>query len=145
MEFQNTVHFQITDKIEEQDRAEIYAGLLEYNLEKLEDKNPRELGIFLENAQGKKAAGLIGETHGNWLMIKFLWVDKLLRGQNIGSRLLNQAEDTARERGCKFVFLDTFSFQAPDFYKKHGYEEVFHLENYPLTGKRHYFTKNLFS
>lgn len=143
MESQNTVHFRITDKIEEHDRAEIYAGLLEYNIERLEDKNPREVGIFLEDAQGKKTAGLIGETHGNWLMIKFLWVDALLRGQNIGRRLLNQAEDTARERGCKYVFLDTFSFQAPDFYKKLGYEEVFLLENYPLTGKRHYFTKNL--
>ncbi|WP_125140348.1 GNAT family N-acetyltransferase [Clostridium transplantifaecale] len=143
MEYQNTVHFRITDKIEEHDRAEIYAGLLEYNMERLEDKNPREVGIFLEDAEGKKTAGLIGETHGNWLMIKFLWVDTLLRGQNIGRRLLNQAEDTARERGCKYVFLDTFSFQAPDFYKKLGYEEVFLLENYPLTGKRHYFTKNL--
>lgn len=143
MESQNTVHFRITDKIEEHDRAEIYAGLLEYNIERLEDKNPREVGIFLEDAEGKKTAGLIGETHGNWLMIKFLWVDALLRGQNIGRRLLNQAEDTARERGCKYVFLDTFSFQAPDFYKKLGYEEVFLLENYPLTGKRHYFTKNL--
>lgn len=143
MEFQNTEHFRIIDKIEEQDRADIYAGLLEYNLERLEDKNPRELGIFLEDSEGKKTAGLIGETHGNWLMIKFLWVDTLLRGQNIGSRLLNQAEDTAKERGCKFVFLDTFSFQAPDFYKKLGYKEIFILENYPLTGKRHYFTKNL--
>ena len=143
MEFQNDDYFRITDKIEEQDRAEIYAGLLEYNLARIEDKKPRELGVFLEDAQGKKIAGLIGETHGNWLMIKFLWVDAILRGQNIGSRLLRKAEDTARERGCKFVCLDTFSFQAPDFYKMLGYGEVFLLEHYPLTGKRHYFTKNL--
>ena len=50
---------------------------------------------------------------------------------------------TARQRGGKYVFLDTFSFQAPEFYKKHGYKEVFTLENYPVTGKRHYYTKEL--
>lgn len=56
---------------------------------------------------------------------------------------MKQAEATAKERGCKYSFLDTFSFQAPLFYKKHGYKEVFTLENYPITGKRYYFTKNL--
>lgn len=135
--------FRITDTIEEKDRAEIYAGLLEYNFARIEDKNPKELGIYLENIQGKKIAGLIGETHGNWLMVKFLWVDSSMRKQHIGSRILRQAETTAIERGCKFVFLDTFSFQAPEFYRKHGYKEVFSLEEYPLTGKRFYFTKEL--
>lgn len=61
----------------------------------------------------------------------------------IGSQILMQAEKTAKERGCQYAFLDTFSFQAPQFYKKHGYEQVFALEEYPLTGKRYYFTKKL--
>ena len=52
-----------------------------------------------------------------------------------------KAEEEARGRACKYVFLDTFSFQAPEFYKKHGYKEKFVLEEYPLEGKRHYFTK----
>ncbi|MDU3240491.1 MAG: hypothetical protein E7B11_07970 [Clostridiales bacterium] len=34
--------------------------------------------------------------------------------------MLQQAEQKAKARGCKFAFLDTFSFLAPDFYKKHG-------------------------
>jgi len=54
-----------------------------------------------------------------------------------------QAEQTARERGCRYCFLDTFSFQAPAFYQKQGYNEAFTLNDYPLTGKRHYFTKIL--
>ena len=76
-------------------------------------------------------------------MIKFLWVSESLRGRNIGSEILLQAEQTAKERGCRFAFLDTFGFQAPLFYQKHGYQEAFVLEEYPLTGKRYYFTKNL--
>ncbi|SHJ82563.1 Acetyltransferase (GNAT) family protein [Clostridium cavendishii DSM 21758] len=134
---------EITDEIKEQDKNIIFQGILEYNLARIEDKNPKDLGVYLQDETGKKVAGLIGDTHGNWLFIKFLWVSEELRGHNIGSNILNQAEKVAKERGCKYSFLDTFSFQAPEFYKKHGYEEVFKLENYPVTGKRYYFTKPL--
>lgn len=133
----------ITDEIKKQDEEIIYQGLLEYNLAKIEDKHPKDLGVYLQDEVGKKVAGLIGNTYGNWLFIKYLWVSEDLRGHSIGSNILNQAEQTAIERGCKYSFLDTFSFQAPEFYKKHGYKEVFKLENYPVTGKRYYFTKTL--
>lgn len=118
------MEFQITDKIEENDKAEILAGLIKYDLARIEDKNPKELGIYLRDKQGKILAGIIGETHGKWLMIE-------LRGQCVGSQILEKAESTAKERGCRFVFLDTFSFQASGFYKKHGYQEAFILNEYP--------------
>lgn len=137
------LEFEITDAINEQDQKSIYEGLLKYNLERLEDQSPKDLGVYMRDEAGNIVAGLTGTTHGNWLMIKFLWVSESLRGKNIGSEILKQAEATAKTRGCKFVFLDTFSFQAPLFYQKHGYQEVFALEDYPLTGKRHYFTKRL--
>ena len=133
----------ITDNIEKSERAALRKGLLEYNLARLEDKCPKDLGIFLKDDDGTIVAGLTGDTHGNWLSVEYLWVSEALRGQHVGSQILEQAEKTAAERGCKYVFLDTFSFQAPLFYKKHGYQEVFALEQYPLTGKRHYFTKEL--
>jgi len=135
------MNFEITDTIKEQDRETIYQGLLEYNVARIEDKNPKDLGIYFQDETGKKLAGLIGDTHGKWLTIKYLWVSEELREKNIGSQILKQAEETAKHRGCKYAFLDTFSFQAPMFYKKHGYQEVFALEEYPVTGKRYYFTK----
>lgn len=137
------MNFEITDKIKEQDEKIIYQGLLEYNLSRIEDKNPKDLGIYLQDETGEKVGGLIGNTHGNWLFVKYLWVREDQRGQNIGSALLKQAEVTAMERGCGYAFLDTFSFQAPAFYEKHGYKNVFTLEEYPVTGKRYYLTKNL--
>jgi len=137
------MNFEITDIIKEQDRETIFQGLLEYNLARIEDKNPKDLGIYFQDEIGKKLAGLIGDTHGNWLTVKYLWVSEELRRKTIGRQILKQAEETAKERGCKYVFLDTFSFQAPVFYKKYGYKEVFVLEEYPVTGKRYYFTKTL--
>jgi ribosomal protein S18 acetylase RimI-like enzyme len=135
--------FNITDKIKKQDEETIFRGLLEYNLARIEDKNPKDLGVYMEDEKGEILAGLIGNTHGNWMTVKFLWVSEKLRGQNIGSQILKKAEETAKERGCKYAFLDTFSFQAPEFYKKYGYKEKFVLEEYPVEGKRYYFTKNL--
>ncbi|WP_160687787.1 GNAT family N-acetyltransferase [Clostridium sp. C2-6-12] len=133
----------ITDKIKKQDEETIFRGLLEYNLAKIEDKNPKDLGVYMQDENGDMIAGLIGNTHGNWMTVKYLWVSEKLRGQNIGSQILKMAEDTAKKRGCKYAFLDTFSFQAPEFYKKYGYKEQFVLEEYPVEGKRYYFTKKL--
>lgn len=135
--------FKITDSVRPEDREEIFGGLLEYNLARIEDPRPRDLGIYLEDPAGRKQAGLIGETHGSWLTVRYLWVSEALRGRGVGSALLEQAEKSARARGCRWVFLDTFGFQAPAFYEKHGYRQVFTLEHYPLTGTRHYFTKAL--
>ncbi|MEA4911832.1 MAG: GNAT family N-acetyltransferase [Oscillospiraceae bacterium] len=133
----------ITDTIREQDKAAVIEGLSEYNLARIEDKSPENLGVYADDGDGRVAAGLIGHTHVKWLMIQLLWVAEEYRGRRLGNSILRQAEQTARERGCKYAFVDTFSFQAPAFYEKLGYAEVFTLEEFPVTGKRHYFTKTL--
>ncbi len=133
--------FRVTSDGNEQDIQEIHAMLKEFNLSHREKSEDVPLGIFLEDENKKKLAGLTGETFGNWLCIRYLFVDECLRGQGIGRKIIEAAECEARKRGCKYAFVDTFSFQAPGFYKKLGYKEVFTLEEYPYTGKRHYYTK----
>ncbi|MDD5936393.1 MAG: GNAT family N-acetyltransferase [Clostridiales bacterium] len=135
--------FRIVDQIDEKDEREIFEALKAYNLSLIEDTNFKDLGIYLEDENGKKIAGMIAETHGNWLSVHYLWVDESMRGKRIGEKILHIAEEEAKRRGCKYAFLDTFSFQAPGFYTKYGYKEVFVLEEYPLTGKRYYYTKTL--
>ena len=73
---------EITDEIKKQDEDIIFQGLLEYNLARIEDKKPKDLGVYLQDETGKKIAGLIGNTHSNWLFIKFLWVSEELRGHS---------------------------------------------------------------
>ena len=137
------LNFRITDDADARDIGEIYELLKAYNLRHREASANVPLGIYLEDAQNKKLAGLTGETFGNWLCIQFLFVRESCRGKGIGRKLLEAAEAEARQRGCKYAFVNTFSFQAPAFYKKHGYQEVFTLEEYPYTGKRHDYTKQL--
>lgn len=133
----------ITSDGSQQDINEIHEMLKSYNLSNREKSEDVPIGIFYEDEHGKKIAGLTGETFGNWLCIKYLFVSESLRGQGIGSRIVTAAEKEARRRGCKYAFVDTFSFQAPGFYKKLGYEEVFVLRDYPYTGARYYYTKTL--
>ncbi len=137
------MRIRIKDDGNEQDINEIFEMLKTYNLSKREESENIPLGLFYEDTDGKKLAGLTGETFGNWLCIHYLFVEEQLRKEGLGSKLLLAAEKEAKHRGCKYAFVDTFSFQAPEFYKKHGYNEVFSLNEYPYTGRRHYYTKNL--
>lgn len=137
------MNIKITNDGSETDIEEIYRELKQYNLSKREPSNNVPLGIFIEDNDGKKTAGLIGETFGNWLCIKYLWVNEKLRGNGIGKKLIDAAEAEAKNRGCKYSFVDTFDFQAPDFYRKLGYNDVLALKEYPYTGARYYFTKEL--
>ena len=72
-----------------------------------------------------------------------MFLTEELRGQGIGSKLLEQAENEAKKRNCQFAFVNTYQFQAPDFYKRHGYKEVFRLQDYPYIGQRYYYQKDL--
>lgn len=55
------MELRITDIIQEQEREEIFQGLLTYNLARIEDKCPKDLGIYYEQ-DGQILAGLIGKT-----------------------------------------------------------------------------------
>ena len=136
-------NFRITSDGNVQDIQEIHEMLKAFNLSNRETSENVSLGIFLEDENKKKLAGLTGETFGNWLCIHYLFIEDCLRGQGIGRKMIEAAESEAKKRGCKYVFVDTFSFQAPGFYRKLGYKEVFTLEDYPYTGKRHYYTKEI--
>lgn len=128
----------------ESEKTQELANLIrEYNRSKREPSRSEPLNIYAEDEQGNLMAGMVAETFGNWLEIEYLYVRDDLRGQGLGSKILKMAEKEAKERKCKYSFVDTFHFQAPKFYEKHGYKEVFALKNYPYTGERYYYTKEL--
>ena len=114
-----------------------------YNRSKREEVESEPLNLYLEDEKGNLMAGLVAETFGNWLEIEYLFVKEELRGQGIGSKLLQRAESEAKKRNCRFAFVNTYQFQAPDFYISHGYKEVFILQDYPYTGQRFYYQKDL--
>ena len=128
----------------ESQKSQIIGDLIRsYNRSKREVAESEPLNLYVEDEHGEIMAGLVAETFGNWLEIEYLFVKEDLRGQGIGSQLLQQAESEAKKRNCRFAFVNTYQFQAPAFYQKHGYKEVFILKDYPYTGQRHYYQKDL--
>jgi ribosomal protein S18 acetylase RimI-like enzyme len=99
--------------------------------------------LFLKNEHDEVLGGLLGHIWARCLHITFLWIAPLLRHQGYGSTLMQAAEAIARERACTVVHLDTFSFQAPAFYTKLGYETVAVLQDYPPGYQKHFLTKSL--
>ena len=128
----------------ESQKSQIIGDLIRsYNRSKREVAESEPLNLYAEDEHGEIMAGLVAETFGNWLEIEYLFVKEDLRGQGIGSQLLQQAESEAKKRNCRFAFVNTYQFQAPVFYQKQGYKEVFILKDYPYTGQRHYYQKDL--
>ena len=128
----------------ESQKSQVIGDLIRsYNRSKREVAESEPLNLYVEDEYGEIMAGLVAETFGNWLEIEYLFVKEDLRGQGIGSQLLHQAESEAKKRNCRFAFVNTYQFQAPAFYQKHGYKEVFTLKDYPYTGQRHYYQKDL--
>lgn len=101
----------------------------------------RPLAVFARERESI-VAGLGGETYAGWLFIRYLWVGDALRGKGIGRELMGAGEARAVERGCHSAWVDTFSFQAPGFYRKLGYETFGELD-YPPDHKRFFLQKRL--
>lgn len=90
------------------------------------------LHVWVSDAGGGLAGGLVGHTWAGWLHVTYLWVDARHRGAGLGSRLLSEAEHVARtDRACRAARLETWDFQAPGFYRKRGYEVVGVIPDYP--------------
>lgn len=83
-----------------------------------------------KDAQGKLLGGIRAFTFLHWLQVEVLFVNEAARGQGLGSRLLVEAEAQARALGAHHAYLNTFEWQAPGFYLKHGYTEQSRIERY---------------
>ena len=98
------------------------------------------INLFLRDAGDEVVGGLLAGVWGGVLFIRILWVAASLRGQGHGRGLLLAAERRAMERGARYAYLDSFSFQAPGFYEKQGYEVFARAEDWPI-GHTHYFLR----
>jgi GNAT superfamily N-acetyltransferase len=76
-------------------------------------------------------AGICGNTWGGTCELRQFWVDESRRHRGLGTKLYEAAEQEARRRGCTQIVLMTFSFQAPAFYQRHGFEIIATLDNHP--------------
>ena len=133
------MNFNPTDK----EIAFVNNALQKFNDEKVGPDNHELLNIVEYNNSGNIIAGILGGTYWGWMHIDILWVDENHRKQGLGTQLLKAAESEAINRGCHSVHVDTMSWQASDFYKKHGYEIISELNDIPNGNKKYHLIKKL--
>jgi len=136
-------NIQFMEKPEESAWGVIGGGLHSYNMQQAGESNFQRLCYVVQGDDQVVVGGVLGEIHWDWLYIDLMWVTDALRGLGYGQRLLAAIEEEARRRGAKNAHLDTFSFQAPDFYIKNGYQVFGRLQDYPPGHDRVFLVKHL--
>lgn len=111
--------------------------------DRLGPRDERPLSILARDAGGAAVGGLNGVSHWRWLYVRHLYVAPAWRGQGLGGRLLAEADQAARARGCVGLYLDTFEESAAVFYERHGFVRHGRIENFPVGAARIFLSKTL--
>ena len=133
----------MNDKPTEHEIAYVRESLMQFNEVRVGADGHTPLNLVEYGADGTVIGGLLGGTYWGWMYVDILWVDEKHRQKGIGSKLLAEAEREAMRRGCHHVHLDTMSWQAPDFYQKHGYELFGILPDIPSGHQKYLLQKTL--
>lgn len=127
-----------------EDVLAILTPLRAYNVSQAGDAGAETFALLVRDEQDDQVlGGLHGKLLYRWMFIELLAVPEQARGQGLGSRLMTMAEDLAREKGCVGIWLDTFDFQAPQFYRALGYSEFGQINDYPPGHRRFFLQKRL--
>ncbi len=124
----------------EEESAFIRQSLQEYNARYMQDLSDYHFHIA---DNGQIIAGIVAERVFDTLEVDFLFVDSQYRGKGYGRMLLTHVERLARQQRLKRVLLNTYSFQAPEFYRKMGYTQLFCISPAFASYDQIYFEKHL--
>ena len=132
------------EKPSDEDLKILKKGLAAYGDPIFGPTSVTDVTYFLRDEDGI----IVGGVHGNygsfgWMYIDTLWVSEQLRGVGYGTRMLDIIEGVGIENGAANAYLNTFSFQAPEFYKKRGYTVFAELEDFPIGHSRIFMRKRL--
>jgi ribosomal protein S18 acetylase RimI-like enzyme len=125
------------------DKDIVRNGIDEGNMRITGRRDTHPIAIFVRDEQGAIRGGILGDVWAGWLHITYLWIADGWRGQGYGSQLLRAAESEARALGCQSATVESFSFQAPGFYQKYGYEVFATLPERPPGHTYYYLRKQL--
>ena len=137
-------NYNIRESNEEESEL-IVDKIVEYNLSKvpiIQESSFIWINRVIADTYGDIIAGINSKMYcWNCLYIDALWVKEEYRKEGLGSKILNEIEKVAKDKGCYLIHLDTFDFQAKDFYLKHGYDIFGILDECPQKHKRYFMKK----
>lgn len=110
--------------------AKIESGLEIFNTSSSTISEVMPLHALATGMDGNIYGGAIGRTWGVCCELQIIWVDEKYRSKGVGTLLMDSFEKEAASRGCELIYLSTFTFQGPQFYKKRGYTEVLRITGF---------------
>ncbi|WP_100610660.1 GNAT family N-acetyltransferase [Confluentibacter lentus] len=140
------MNIKVTDKIDQESYDKIVELLIDYNSSKTQqhvNEINKPIEIIARNTKNEIIGGLYGRSLWGTLEIKTLVVKAENRNEGIGQKLINEAEKEAKKRNCRFISLDTFSFQAPNFYEKCGFVKIGTETDFPKGFEKYYYRKKI--
>ena len=127
-----------------QAEAAISGGLAAYNTARFRPSDNTTLDVLVrDDNSGEILGGLLGHTSYRLFFLDLFYLPEGLRGAGLGGRIIVLAEDEARRRGCTAAFVYTVTFQAPEFYERHGYRQFGEIACPPDGATRIFFSKTL--
>ncbi|MGK9053823.1 GNAT family N-acetyltransferase [Neorhizobium petrolearium] len=123
--------------------AAIGEGLSAFNDADVGPSERKPLAVLIRDVEGSVIGGLSGYTAWGWLFTQWLFIPEALRGSGMAGRLLAEAENEARARGCHGAWIDTFSPLARKAYMRQGYEIFGELPDFPKGRTRTFLKKAL--
>jgi ribosomal protein S18 acetylase RimI-like enzyme len=85
--------------------------------------------FIVKNNYSEMIGALTAYTAYSEIYVDDIWVDPNYRKAGIGRKLLESLERRFKSKGYNNINLVTSQFQAPDFYKKCGFEVEFVRQN----------------
>lgn len=120
----------------------IREGIVNFNAQTLGECSG-QFSIYLKDENSIIRGGAVVWVHKESIYVDILWIEESLRGQGYGTKLLQAAEEEGKKRGCKYSTVDTYSFQAEEFYLKNEYQIIGEVRNYLFHHTKIFFRKEL--
>ncbi len=123
------VKIAFVDELSNDIESKMENGLEEYEISHGIDVNYKPFSLVLYDEKNEVIGAMAAFSSYSSVHIRDLWVDKAHRGKGHGRKMLEELEKHFKGLGLHNINTISCEFQAPDFYKKCGYEVEFVREN----------------
>lgn len=112
----------------------VHEGLSAFNRTHLPFVHDASFALFLRSDTGKLHGGVTVRVLGQCLYLDYFWLSEGVRGKGWGEKIMNMVEQEGKNRNVNGIYLDTYTFQASQFYKKLGFIETGRFCDFPVLG-----------
>ena len=101
------------------------------------------ISFYIKNQEKEIISAIVCQPFWGALHIKYVWTHYKNRKEGYSSRLMEEVFRYAKKYKFSFIYVETLNFQAPDFYKKFGFEIEFIRKGFSKDVAFFYMRKNL--